>query len=167
MGMKFDIDASTNLTILFFSSSVNVVELFYQFLKKIIDLRKMYEYDIENIINLDETPIYLDSPSNLWLVKKVSRIVITKTYGKEAIRITCLLAIKANGEIMTSLIIFKGKTNYILCKKLQRLKEVIENKVIIQTQEYAWMTENNFSSYIDKFFTKINKEKRRLIIMDH
>ena len=68
---------------------------------------------------------------------------------------------------MIPLIIFKGKTNNVLYKKLQHLKEVIENKVIIQTQENAWMTENNFSSYIDKVFTKINKEKRRLIIMDH
>lgn len=54
----------------------------------------MYEYDLENIINLDETPIYLDSPSNLCLVKKGSRTVTTKTYGKETIRITCLLTLK-------------------------------------------------------------------------
>ena len=110
--------------------------------KKIIDLRKINDYDLENIINLDETPIYLDSPSNLCLVKKGRRTVTTKTYGKEAFRITCLLAIKANGEKMIPLIIFKGKTNNVLYKKLQHIKELIKNKSIIQTQENAWMTEN-------------------------
>ena len=41
-----------------------------QFLKEIIDKRKTYEYSISNIINCDETPIYLDSPSSLTLAKK-------------------------------------------------------------------------------------------------
>ena len=72
--------------------------LCFKFLKEIIDKRKFNNYALSDIINLDETPIFLDSPSLLTLTKKGDKNVTLKTYGKENIRITCLLTIKGDGS---------------------------------------------------------------------
>ena len=70
----------------------------------------------------DETPFFLDSLSLLTLAKKGEKTIILKTYGKENIRLTCLLTIKGDGSKLMPFIIFKGKHNSYLCKKLQNLK---------------------------------------------
>ena len=41
-----------------------------EFFKQIINIRKSYVYLNSNIINCDETPIFLDSPESLSLAKK-------------------------------------------------------------------------------------------------
>lgn len=41
-----------------------------QIFKQIINIRKSYDYLNSNIINCDETPIFLDSPESLTLAKK-------------------------------------------------------------------------------------------------
>ena len=46
------------------------INLCFKFLKEIINIRKLNNYDIANIINCDETPIYLNAPSSLTSAKK-------------------------------------------------------------------------------------------------
>ena len=85
--------------------------LCFKFLKEIIDKRKINNYDLSDIINCDETPIFLT------LAKKGEKTITLKTYGKENIRLTCLLTIKGDGSKLMPFIIFKGKHNSYLYKK--------------------------------------------------
>lgn len=53
------------------------------FLKEVIKMRKIHDFDLSCIINLDETPVYLDNPNNYCLAKKGNKIVTIKSLGKE------------------------------------------------------------------------------------
>lgn len=53
------------------------------FLKEVIKLRKIHDFGLSCIINLDETPVYLDNPNNYCLDKRGKKIVTIKTLGKE------------------------------------------------------------------------------------
>ena len=66
-----------------------------------------------------------------------------KNYDKKSNRITCLLAIKAKGKKFIPFVIFKGKSNNVLYKKLQKLELVIQNKIILVIQENSWIINNN------------------------
>ena len=77
--------------------------------------------------------------SSLTLAKNGEEIITLKTYCKENIRITCFFNIKGDGSNLMPFILFKGKHNSNLCKKLQNLK-VLKNKFIYLTaNENAWM----------------------------
>lgn len=53
------------------------------FLKEVIKIRKLHDFDLSCIINLDETPVNLDNPNNYCLAKRGNKIVTIKTLGKE------------------------------------------------------------------------------------
>lgn len=91
----------------------------------------------------------MDSASSLTLAKKGTKIITTKTYGKETIRITCLLTIKEDGSKLKPFLIFKGKHNSYICKKLQNLEVMKNNQIYITTNENAWITKDLFLEYID------------------
>lgn len=91
----------------------------------------------------------MDSASSLTLAKKGTKIITTKTYGKETIRITCLLTIKGDGSKLKPFLIFKGKHNSYICKKLQNLEVMKNNQIYITTNENAWITKDLFLEYID------------------
>ena len=50
------------------------------------------------IINMDETPIWLEMTGKTTVKKIVTKNVEVKTFGTERIRISLLLAITANGN---------------------------------------------------------------------
>ena len=44
------------------------------FLKEVIKMRKIHDFDLSCIINLDETPVYLDNPNNYCLAKRGNKM---------------------------------------------------------------------------------------------
>ena len=66
-------------------------------------------YDEGNILNMDETPLYLNMVPNKVIAKKGDKNVVERTQNQERIRITCLLTICADGDKLPPYIIFKGK----------------------------------------------------------
>ena len=72
--------------------------------------------DLERIINVDESPIYLEMPPKKTIEIKGSKNVDIYTFGKEKQRITCVLSIAANGTKLPPLLIFKGKAGKYLEK---------------------------------------------------
>lgn len=66
-----------------------------KFLKDIIAKRNcLYIFDdLERIINVDESPIYLEIPPKKTIEIKESKNVDIYTFGKEKQRITCVLSI--------------------------------------------------------------------------
>jgi hypothetical protein len=63
-------------------------------------------------------------------------------------------------------IIFKGKHNSNLCKKLQNLQFFKDKLIYITTNENAWMTSDLFIEYIENILVKDNN-KKKLLILDH
>jgi hypothetical protein len=85
---------------------VHKLESFGAFLRQIV---------IENpevpeglIINMDETPVFLDMVGNTTMDFRGAREVLMQTTGSEKQRITVALTITSSGEKLPPLIIFKG-----------------------------------------------------------
>ena len=61
----------------------DAINLCFKFLREIIDKRKFNNYALSDIINCDETPIFLDSPSSLTLAKKREKLLLLKHMVKK------------------------------------------------------------------------------------
>lgn len=62
------------------------------------------------LINVDETPCYIENTSKGTInIKGVNKVDII-TYGKEKCRLTVILAISASGKKLPPMLILKGKT---------------------------------------------------------
>ena len=77
----------------------NMQNLTYKFLNEIIKSRKDSEvYDnISLIVNVDETPCYLENPLTETVDLKGKKQIEIVTYGKEKCHITAVLSVNASG----------------------------------------------------------------------
>ena len=66
-----------------------------KFLKEVIRKTNKYEYNLDCIINTDETPVFLDSPYNYCIAKKGSQTVTIKTLGRENARLKYTIEYKS------------------------------------------------------------------------
>lgn len=125
-----------------------------KFLKDIIAKRNcLYIFDdLERIINVDESPIYLEIPPKKTIEIKGSKNVDIYTFGKEKQRITCVLSIAANGNKLPPLLIFKGKAGKYLGKKLNKLDEAKNKDIFINCQENSWCTYEIFLFWLKNIF---------------
>ena len=80
---------------------------------------------------MDETPLYLNMVPNKTFVRKGTRNVVIRTNNQEKIRITCILAICADGDKLSPYIIFKGKKLTAL-NKLKNNKYIMNNKIFFK-----------------------------------
>ena len=76
----------------------NATDLAMNFLKECIKLRTKNNYDLDCILNCDETPVNLDNPYQYTVYIKGTKIVTIITFCKERNRIRCLLSIHASGN---------------------------------------------------------------------
>lgn len=125
------------------------------------------KYEIDEILNMDETPVHLNMPTSTTIEKIEKRNVIikTKTQVQEKYRVTCVLIIKVNGEKLSSLLIFKGKPEKRVEKKLNIMPEVQDQLVYAYTQNNAWNDEKIMIKYINNLLKYWINEKT-LLIMD-
>ena len=144
----------------------NSNDLCLKFLKEVIRKRNKYEYNLDCIINADETPVYLDSPYNYCIAKKGTQTITIKTLGRETARLTVLLTIAANGTKLKPFIIFKGKEETRLYQNLQKFKQVQDGSIVIYTLDTAWMNTNLFCKYIKEVLAEYYPKKRKLLILD-
>ena len=86
------------------------------YLKKIINIRKklnILDSDTEynRIINVDETPIYLDMYDNYTIYNKGANNIVINTTKDNKKRISLVLAVAGGEYKLPPLIIIKGKKN--------------------------------------------------------
>ena len=137
-----------------------------KFLKEVIRKRNKYEYDLDCIINTDETPVFLDSPYNYCIAKKGSQTFTIKSLGRETARLTVLLSISSKGTKLKPFIIFKGKEETRLYNNLQKFEKVQKGSLVIYTQDNAWMNSNLYCKYIKEVLADYYPKKRKLLILD-
>ena len=76
---------------------------------ELIKLIKEGGYEEYNVINMDETPLYLNMAPNKNVVRKGTRNVVISTNNQEKIRITYILTFCVDRDKLAPYIIFKGK----------------------------------------------------------
>ena len=86
------------------------------FVKFTLKLRRQHGYDLSQIGNMDETPMFFDLPGNRTVHPKGEATVLVKTTGHEKAHFTVVLACMADGTKLKPMVIFKRKT---LPKNLQ------------------------------------------------
>ena len=79
-----------------------------EFQQFIIKKQKQFEYELSEIGNMDETPVYFDMVGNLTIDKRGAKTVQVRTTGNDKNRFTCVLTILADGTKLPPIVIFKG-----------------------------------------------------------
>lgn len=100
------------------------------FFSYIIKARKQNQYDLINIGNMDETPVWFDMPTSRTVDASGKKTIQVKTTGHEKSRFTVVLSCLANGEKLKPMIIFKRKT-------IPKL--TFPPGVVIHAQDSGWM----------------------------
>ncbi|KAM7309619.1 tigger transposable element-derived protein 6-like [Ixodes scapularis] len=109
-------------------------ELLVAFQKHVISLRKAVPFQLGQIGNADQMPVYLDMPSALTVHQKGSRQVTVRSTGNEKTRVTVMLSCTADGRKLPPYVVFKRKT-------LPKGEKFPKN-VVIRCQDKGWMDES-------------------------
>ena len=101
---------------------------------------EIYNLDPEDIVNMDETNFYFDSPSDTTLAKKGAKTIGISDTGSSS-RCTVMLAVTLSGQKLPPMIIFKGTAAGIIAKN-ELPQEGCANDypggIVYATQESAW-----------------------------
>ena len=111
---------------------------FYRFL---INSRKKANYELVNIGNMDETPVWFDMPSARTVNPRGEKNVSITTTGHEKSRFTVVLSCLADGTKLKPMIIFKRKT---------QPKEKFPPGVVVHHHPKGWMDEDGMKLWIEK-----------------
>lgn len=124
------------------------------FLKYVIRMRQRHEYTMDAIINMDETPIWVDMPGTTTIEKVGTKTVTMKSTGHEKSRLTVMLAAKADGTKLSPVVLFKGV----------RPPKVIPSGIIVKMTPNAWANEDVVKFWVRNALGKANR--RRLLVWD-
>ena len=101
------------------------------FLKEVINMRKKFDIPIKNIVNMDETALMYNMPFNKTIHKIGQKTITIATQKQEKSRISCILSINAEGNILKPYIIFKGAQKGKIYKSLINTDEVVSKKCVV------------------------------------
>ena len=149
----------------------DIQNLTYKFLLNCIKTRIKTQIndDIHCLVNVDETPCYLENPSKDTVDIKGKKQIDIITYGKDKCRITAVLSITASGEKLPPLLILKGKVGKRKEEELNKLEIVKKKKIFVKCQEKAWCNTELFKFWINNVFIiyqKLVVKKNCILILD-
>ena len=84
-------------------------ELIRKFVRLNEDLRWDNNFELNQIVNMDETPLFMNIPNTKTITKIGSKEVNIKTHEQERIHVTEILWIIADGTKISPMLLFKGK----------------------------------------------------------
>ncbi|CAJ0898964.1 15900_t:CDS:2 [Entrophospora sp. SA101] len=111
-----------------------------EFQQFIIKKQKQFEYELSEIGNMDETPVYFDMVGNLTIDKHGAKTVQVRTTGNDKNRFICVLIILADGTKLPPIVIFKGK----------RMPKNLPSQIIVLMHPKGWMDEIGMKAWFDK-----------------
>ncbi|KAJ1202141.1 hypothetical protein NDU88_005942 [Pleurodeles waltl] len=128
----------------------------------IIKQRKIHNYDLGDIGNMDETPMTFDLPSNRTVASLGDKTVLLRTTGNEKYHFTVILSCLANGTKLRPVIIFKRKT---LPKKVNFLP-----RITVRAHVKGWMDEDGTKKWLEEVWNgrpgAALKKKTSLLVWD-
>ena len=110
----------------------------------VIKQRRQYKYNLNEIGNMDETPIYFDMVGSTTIETKGAKTVQIRTTGNEKNRFTCVLTVLANGSKLPPLVIFKGK----------RTPKNLPKEILVLMHPKGWMDEVGMQQWFEKIWRK-------------
>ena len=75
----------------------------------VIKMRKKEQYDLSQIGNMDETPVWFDMPTSKTVTAKGEKTVLVRTTGHEKSRFTVVLSCLADGTKLKPMVVFREK----------------------------------------------------------
>ena len=147
-------------------------EIKANFIKKVIEERKNLNIDYNDdfrIINMDETPCYLDMSFETTIDFTGNKNIDIKTDGREKYRISVILSVAGDGTKLPPLVIFKGEEGKTIEKSLNTLYYVKNKKIFVHCQREGWCTSEIFAYWINEIFLPYENEisEKCLLIMDN
>lgn len=127
-------------------------DLILKFLHKVITIRKTYNINKENIINVDETALSYNMPFNKTIHKCGTKTICIRTQRQEKCRISILLSIAGDGNKLMPYAIFKGAANGKIINILNKSKYVTEKRCICQANKNAWSCNSIIIDWINKVY---------------
>ncbi len=128
---------------------------FHKFVK---DTREEMEFEEDMIINMDETPLYFDLVPGRIVDQKGTKSVIVRTTGCDKRHLTVVLGVSAAGNVLPTMIIFKGK---------RQLKDIkAPAGFLVCVQEKAWMDETLMKDWVLQCFRKYTNRQPALLVLD-
>ena len=139
-------------------------------LNQMIKINKEETYQLSNIFNMDEVPIYLASYGNYTWTRKGDQNVDVSMELNPKDRISCILTICSNGSKLPPYCIFKGKEGGRIEEELKKHKLIKEKEIFFSVNEKAWNTRTIMQDYLSKLFSTeqfiSNNKDPILLIMD-
>ena len=117
------------------------------------------DYETQLILQMDETPTYIDSTTNLMVSQKGASIVKGMHTGNDKLKITSILSIAADGTRLPT---------YVIFKKLLEVPYVNSSaNIVLNRSESGFMANYLMKDYTDKVLLPYTKGKKALLVLDH
>lgn len=131
------------------------------YILKLRRLRKRMNYELKNIIAMDETAIWNDMISNTTVEKRGAHSVNMKTTGHEKSKITVCLTATADGTKKKPFFVSRGAK-----RDVKRLNEEYKGKCIVASSASGWMDEPLTEQYCREVIGTFTFGSRRLLAWD-
>lgn len=144
------------------------VQKFFIITRKII-LDKNLLFNLGNIGNADETPIFMEMSDKKTISVIGDKEIRVKTFNKSHIRITVMLTILANGKSLIPFVVFKGKPKGYKEVLLKKHPKVAAGYLYVCCQDNSWVDEPAMRLYLREVWFKesiFKTTKNTLLIMD-
>ena len=119
----------------------------------ILQLREQHQYELQDVFNMDETPLQFDMPGSQTLESSGVSSVLIRTNGAEKRGFTAVLSVAADGSKLPPYIIFKGKRD---------LKFAVAGASVV-VQEKGYIDEIRCLDWISRTFPRQCPRKRLLV----
>ena len=126
------------------------------FLRFVTRIRRIRDYALGRIGNMDETPIWVDMPGDYTIEQIGKKTISMKSTGNEKSRITVMLCAMADGSKVPPMVLFKG------------VRPPTEKPpgVIVKMTPQAWANEEVCLEWLRLAWRVRAGEPRRLLIWD-
>lgn len=136
---------------------VGQIERFIRFIR---GLRLTNLYPLTNIYGADELGLWIDSPSETTVEATGAREVAVRTTGHERMRITVLLAARADGKKLKPAVLIPRKRPI---RVLDRFRPRLH---IMYTGDTSWMDEVKLHQYLREEVRRHIFGERKLLVWD-
>ena len=140
----------------------DLLEKQQSFLSYVLYRRLQYDYPLQFIGNMDETPVTFDLPSSYTLEKRGSSTISIKTTGHERSTFTVIFGCMADGSKLPPVIIFK-------LKNIPR--GTFPDGIFVRANEKGWVNENEMIWWVENVWSKRTNDDsllnpRSLLVLD-
>ena len=108
--------------------------------------------DTQLVVNMGETPMYLDMVSDTTIDFIRAENVSIETEGRDKYRISVLLAVCSNGWKIPPFVVIKGESGKTIDKNLRKLDICQKGSIFVYYQKSGWGTNEIIEEWIKKIF---------------